>query len=459
MIFNSNTYLVFLVIIVYLYYLLTPYYRRLLLLLGSYIFYWVWSVPFSVLLMLSTLVDYTAARVIETAAKPWMRQVGLLTSLALNLGILFTFKYADFFSNSAYSLFGLRPWPELNWILPLGISFYTFQTMSYTIDVYRGGIPAKRSIIDVAIYVCFFPQLVAGPIVRSDELLPQLEARGSLDWHQMRGGIAQLLWGMFKKVYIADPMAHIANEAYTSPDMVSGLGLMLATYAFAIQIYCDFSGYSDIAIGSAKLLGIHLPKNFDAPYLACSIRDFWRRWHITLSTWLRDYLYIPLGGNRQGQIRTYVNLMITMLLGGLWHGAGWTWVMWGGLQGFMLSVERAMKWERAPKTLFWRAFRWLITFHLVCLSWIFFRANNFQDAVTIIQRIGELANSSIPLDFRPIAVLGFILSVERLNLKQSWITWMQGEPRITKWVAVASVIALCCTFAGASNPEFVYFQF
>ncbi|MDJ0701711.1 MAG: MBOAT family O-acyltransferase [Leptolyngbyaceae cyanobacterium MO_188.B28] len=411
------------------------------------------------MLVFSTLVDYTAARVIEAAKKPWIRQTSLLVSLTLNLGLLFTFKYADFFSDSAFTLIGIRPWPELNWVLPLGISFYTFQTMSYTIDVYRGAIAAKRSILDVAIYVCFFPQLIAGPIVRSDELIPQLEARASVDWRQIRGGIAQILWGIFKKVYIADPMAHIANEAFASPDMVSGVGLILAAYAFAIQIYCDFSGYSDVAIGSAKLLGIRLPQNFDAPYLACSIRDFWRRWHITLSTWLRDYLYIPLGGNRKGPVRTYANLMITMLLGGLWHGAGWTWVIWGGLQGFLLSVERAMKWERTPKNIFWRAVRWVITFHLICLSWIFFRVNNFQDAVTILQRVGGLASGYIPLDFRPIAVLGLILLIERLKLKQGWTLWFQEKPKFTKWVTIASAIALFFTFAGASNPEFIYFQF
>lgn len=458
--FNSTLYIVFLTLVVFLYYLLSPSYRRPLLLLASYAFYWVWSVPFSLLLFLSTFVDYTAARVIEAASRPWLRHGALIVSLAFNLGSLCLFKYADFLSDSFNTLLGFRPWPELNWILPLGISFYTFQTMSYTIDVYRGIVKAKRSLLDVALYVCFFPQLVAGPIVRSDEFLPQLECKASPDWVRMRSGIAQIIWGMVKKVYIGDPMGLIANHAYSAPENVSGWGLLLATYAFAIQIYCDFSGYSDIAIGSARLLGIELPENFRAPYLACTIRDFWRRWHITLSTWLRDYLYIPLGGSRRGSIRTYVNLMLTMLLGGLWHGAGWNWVVWGGLQGGLLCLERATGWESAAQLKgVWRGLRWLLTFHLVCLSWVFFRSHSLSDAMTVLHRIVTLAEGWVSFDLRPLLYLTLLLGVEGLGLRSRWLQWLEGRPALTRWATYAAVTAFVLTFAGASSPEFIYFQF
>ncbi len=458
--FNSTTYLVYIIGVVFVYYNISPFYRRLLLLLASYGFYGVWSVPFSSLLLLSTLVDYLAARVIDSAKKPWKRNAALIASIFLNMGSLCLFKYADFFSNSMYSLLGYRPWPELGWILPLGISFYTFQTMSYTIDVYRGTMKAHRSFIDVAIYVCFFPQLVAGPIVRADSLIPQFACNQSLDMVKIRSGIAQILWGMFKKVYIGDPMGLIANEAYSSPENVSGLGLLLATYAFAVQIYCDFSGYTDIAIGSARLLGIDLPENFNKPYLSLSIRDFWRRWHITLSTWLRDYLYIPLGGSRLGNIRTYINLMITMLLGGLWHGAGWNWVVWGGLQGGMLSIERATGLDNTNNlSQLNKYLRWLLTFHLVCLSWVFFRSRNLNDALVILQHIFTGESGSVPINITPLFYIAGILLVELGDLKIKWITFFQQRRTITRWLTYASIIALFFTFAGVSNSEFIYFQF
>ena len=223
--------------------------------------------------------------------------------------------------------------PALNWILPLGISFYTFEVISYLVDVYLGMTRPIKSLMDMALYVSFFPHLIAGPIIRSEDLVPQLIADRGFDWANIREGIARFVWGMVKKIYVADVMAKVAAEVYGNPTTASASALVLGTYAFAVQIYCDFSAYSDMAIGSARMLGIKLPENFDMPYLSCSIREFWRRWHISLSTWLRDYLYIPLGGSRRGNIRTYVNLMLTMLLGGLWHGAGWSWIAWGSGAG------------------------------------------------------------------------------------------------------------------------------
>ncbi|MEG5060893.1 MBOAT family protein [Microcoleus sp. A2-C5] len=459
MLFNSTLFLVFLVVVVYVYYLLTPQYRRWFLLLASYCFYWVWSVPYSLLMVGYTLLAYITARIIDSSTKNRDRTTALISFLVVVLSTLCLFKYANFFSDSAYSLLGFHPWPQLNLLLPLGISFYTFETISYVVDVYKRITPADKSLLDIALYVIFFPHLVAGPIIRADDLVPQLACRASIDWVRIRSGIAQIIWGMLKKVFIADPMAPIASEAFSAPESVSGLGLLLGTFAFAVQVYCDFSGYSDIAIGSSRLLGIELPPNFDRPYLAYSITDFWRRWHISLSTWLRDYLYIPLGGNRQGKLRTYVNLTITMLLGGLWHGAGWNWVVWGGLQGAMLSMERVFGLASAPKSKASYLIRWLFTFCLISISWVLFRSPDLNSAGAVLGRIFTFADGRIPIDYRPLLYLGLVLLVEWADVKQRWMSWAQMHPNLLKWIAWAIAIALMFTFAGASSSNFIYFQF
>ena len=460
MLFNSTLFLIFLVAVVSLYYQLERPYRRALILLASYTFYWVWSVPFSFLLVGSTAIDYVAARVIDSASSKTRKRLALLASMVFNLGVLALFKYADFFSDSAYSLIGMRPWPELDWVLPLGISFYTFQTMSYTIDVYRGVMPARKSLMDVAIYVSFFPQLVAGPIVRADTLLPQLaEMPAEADWSRIRRGVARILWGLGKKVFIADAMGRVANEVYSAPDQFGSFDLMMGTYAFAVQIYCDFSAYSDIAIGSALLLGIKLPENFDSPYLSRSIREYWRRWHITLSTWLRDYLYIPLGGSRGGPVRTYVNLMVTMVLGGLWHGAGWNWVVWGGIQGGVLSFERVIRLPDEPRTAVGGVLRWFITLHIVCLSWVFFRASDLTEAVIILKRIVTLETGVLTVGFIPAVYFAVIMLTEKLRVRDRFVELLDYRPLLTRWIAYAAFVLLVFTFKGSSSPEFIYFQF
>jgi len=460
MLFNSTVYLIFLPLVAVLYYLLPLWWRRVMLLGASYAFYMVWSVPFSSLLVFSTVIDYTAARVIDGSDSPLRRRLGLITSLVANLGVLAVFKYADFFSNSAYSLTGARPWPELDLILPLGISFYTFQTMSYTIDVYRGHLSARKSLIDVALYVSFFPQLVAGPIIRADTLIPQLREEIDENWQLIRAGIALIVWGMCKKVFIADTMAPVVNEAYGNASATSGMGLLSATYAFAIQIYCDFSGYTDIAIGSALVLGIRLPANFREPYLSCSIREFWRRWHISLSTWLRDYLYIPLGGSKRGPTHTQVNLMITMLLGGLWHGAGWNWVVWGGLQGTFMIVERIIGLsETPPRALIAKLIRWFITFHLVCLSWVFFRATDIGHAWEVLTRIATNAPGEAFDVWEPIALVLVLVLVELGRVRKRFVYLLQHHAFISLCVAIAAFILFALMFRGASSPEFIYFQF
>lgn len=460
MLFNSAAYFVFLPLVAFLFYVLPLYWRRYLLLIASYFFYGWWSVPFCSLLVLSTVLDYSMARMIDASDDPRRRRLGLLLSLMGNLGVLSLFKYADFFSSSAYSLLGVRPWPELDLVLPLGISFYTFQTMSYTIDVYRGHLRARQSLLDVALYVSFFPQLVAGPIIRADTLIPQLRRQDAADWLLIRSGIALVVWGMTKKVFFADAMAPIVNEAYANPEIMSGAALLSATYAFAIQIYCDFSGYSDIAIGSALILGIRLPANFRQPYLSTSIREFWRRWHISLSTWLRDYLYIPLGGSRRGPTRTQINLMITMLLGGLWHGAGWNWVVWGGLQGALMSIERVLGVSEAPPREPLRfAFRWFVTFHLVCLSWVFFRSADIEQALSIVGRIGRFAPGEAFVLAWPVVLVILLVGVELARGRTRFVALFQHAPRATFWLAAAAAVAFLLAFRGVSNPEFIYFQF
>ena len=465
MLFNSTQYLIFLPLVVILYYQFSPRARRILLLTAGNVFYGLWDWRFLGLLWLSTVVDFTVGVLLDRLEGEAQRKRCIIVSVIVNLTILGFFKYFNFFVGSFSDLmatFGLHfQWTSLHIILPVGVSFYTFQSLAYTIDVYRRKVRPTHNLLHFAVYVSFFPQLVAGPIERAPRLLHQLIACDStFDWENIRFGLARILWGMFKKVYIADAMAHYANEAYVNPQAFSGAGLLLATYAFAAQIYCDFSGYSDIALGSARLLGIQIIENFDSPYLSCSIREFWRRWHISLSTWLRDYLYIPLGGSRAGNVRTYVNLMITMLLGGLWHGAAWTWVIWGGLQGLMMCVERLFNVsEETPKNAAVRLVRWAIVFHLVCLSWVFFRAHTLGTSWTVLSRILTWAPDGLSCDLRPIYYLGLILFADLLGLKRLWVELCCSRPALIRWVAYAAVLLLAMTFSGTGNPEFIYFQF
>lgn len=461
MFFNSSVFLVFLIVVVTLHYSLPSLWRRYFLLLASYVFYWFWSIELSLLLLLSTVVDYTCAGVIAKApVGAARRKTALLFSVVFNLGLLMLFKYADFFSSSVADLTGVAPWPMLDLILPLGISFYTFQTMSYTIDVYRGKISAFHDPVDVALYVSFFPQLVAGPIIRADVLVPQIHKAHNLKPLLLRAGIALVFWGLCKKVFFADAMAPIVNEAYANPEVMSGLGLLTATYAFAAQIYFDFSGYTDIAIGCALMLGVRLPKNFDAPYLSLSLGEFWRRWHISLSTWLRDYLYISLGGSKRGPSRTYFNLLITMTLGGLWHGAGLNWLVWGIFHGVILSLERVFGLaHRRSTSMVIRFGQWILTFHLVCFSWILFRADSLEQARSIIGRIATLAPGYTFSPGWPVIVLVLLIGVELAGLRARWIEWIKASPLLALLVTLVTIVFFPLIYRGATNVEFIYFQF
>lgn len=480
MLFSSFIFVLFLAIVLPVYYLLSHRLQNLWLLLASYVFYGYWDWRFLSLLALSTAVDYLLARGMEAAPDPRRRKVLVALSVVVNLGILGFFKYFNFFVGSAaiaLESMGMEPnLPFLQLVLPVGISFYTFQSMAYTIDVYRGIQPATRDPISFALYVAYFPQLVAGPIERATRLLPQIQKPRVVTQDQWNSGAQLILWGYVKKVVIADGLAPYADAAFSVPESQSGLMLWLGLYCFALQIYCDFAGYSDIARGVSRLMGIELMENFRQPYFSRNITEFWRRWHISLSTWLRDYLYIPLGGNRGGPTRQYRNLMITMLFGGLWHGAAWTFVIWGALHGLYLGVHkyltggRKIGQETSPDTpLGWLSYlaNTLVTFHLVCLTWIFFRASTLSDAWNYLGGMlagvfslflnGELISGAAPtLVF--CAVLVFLLDFG---------PWLSGKEtplssRVPWWargMAYALGLILLAYMREPAGEVFLYFQF
>jgi len=402
MLFNSFVFPVFFLVVWGLYLCLKHRPQNVMLLFASYFFYGWWDWRFLSLLFISTITDFWVAKWMEKCGPEQARKKKglLILSLTTSLGILGFFKYFNFFAESFERILtplGFQPdFVTLNILLPVGISFYTFQTMAYTIDVYRGKDKVCRDFIDFSLYVAYFPALVAGPIERSTNLIPQIQKRRTLNPALVQSAVQLIFWGYFKKVFIADGVAPFVNECFTDPTAYGGKTLLFGAYLFAFQIYGDFSGYTDIARGISRLFGIELCVNFRQPYFATSITDFWRRWHISLSTWLRDYLYIPLGGNRKGAARTKINNMTTMLLGGLWHGAAWTFVFWGGLHGLYLAVHKTMLGNKkpddipSPKTVLQhlrRLFAIVTTFHLVVFAWIFFRAPSFSTAVSYINGI------------------------------------------------------------------------
>jgi len=446
---------------------------RWFILAASYFFYGFWDWRFTGLLAASTLVNQLAAVAIHSARSPRSRRWFLVGGVAANLGILGYFKYAGFLIASVVATLdkvgfhtSLRP---LEVILPVGISFFTFQAMSYVIDIYRGKLePAPW--LDFAVYLSFFPQLVAGPIVRGTEFLPQL--RGPRDPRRLDAsrGFYLIFIGLAKKIVIADFLAsHIVDSVFRSPALSSGPEVLFAVYGFAVQIYADFSAYSDIAIGIALLLGFRFPENFNAPYTATSITDFWRRWHMTLSRWLRDYLYVPLGGNRGGRLLTYRNLLLTMFLGGLWHGAAWQFVLWGGLHGTYLAVERAVVERRRareiaplPDTFFLRLLKRLGTFHLVCLAWVFFRADSLSTAWAILGRLftgWDRATTLVtPAVLAAIAVGIAAQYVPGGVVNRGLIGFSRLRPAL-QGVVLAFTLMLIDALGPEGVAAFIYFQF
>ncbi len=435
------------------------------LLLTSYVFYGWFSIPLCGLMVFSTLLDFTAARGMTATDDERVRKRWLIASLAGNLGMLFVFKYTNFFLETvgglSQLLSGTDPFPRYDIILPLGISFYTFQTLSYSIDVYRRRIDRPSDLLTFATYVAFFPQLVAGPIVRAKSLLPQLRDGPTFSESNVLRGIALVGFGLAKKVVIADNLAPMVNAVFSAPHAHSPLAVLVGIYAFAFQIYCDFSGYSDTARGLGFMMGYDLGDNFRQPYFATGIRDFWRRWHISLSTWLRDYLYIPLGGSRGSGLFTIRNVMITMLLGGLWHGAAWTFVIWGAIHGIWIAIERVATGnrkdapERSPLA---RLALQFLTFQGVCVTWVFFRATDFGNAADVFAALFRGGDTIVPLAMWPLVAIPSILLVDAFVQHESVCARVRARPFLF-WLTVIVTQALIIAFGVTTATDFVYFQF
>jgi D-alanyl-lipoteichoic acid acyltransferase DltB (MBOAT superfamily) len=477
MLFNSLDFGIFFLFVFICYWRLPHRWQNRFLLAASYVFYGAWDWRFCFLMAFSTVVDYFLALKIQDCVDPVWKKRFIFLSVTVSLALLGFFKYYHFFVDGFVDLmrvFGLSLNPHV-WriILPVGISFYTFQTMSYTIDVYRGHLAPARNFRDVAVYVSFFPQLVAGPIERASHLLPQVLNRRIFQWDQFYQGCYLIFWGLFQKVYIADNLAQIADPVFDAAGPAEGPMILAAVYAFAVQIFCDFDGYSNIARGAAKCLGFDLMVNFHLPYFAVNPREFWQRWHISLSSWLRDYLYIPLGGNRYGPGKTYRNLILTMVLGGLWHGAAWTFVLWGTYHGLLLAVHRLIVSLRShlstvapatPLTQILRLLKGVFFFHLVCLGWLIFRAQS-------LNQLGVMLDGLV---FHwPADALG-VLGQELMRIVP--YLWILGLVQVLQWksqdllimlrmhflirTAFYYICAILLIIFGATGAqEFIYFQF
>lgn len=488
MLFNSFEYAFFFPAVAAGYFLLPHRVRWAWLLAASYLFYMAWKPGYLALLLVSTLVNYAAGLGMDAARGKGVRRAWLLLSLTVSLGLLFLFKYYAFFGAQVRPLTEWLGWPpllpEARWVLPVGISFYTFQTLSYTLEVYWRRQAPERHLGRFALYVAFFPQLVAGPIERAQRLLPQLAARHDFDYGRVTDGLKLMVWGLFQKVVIADRLAPMVNQVYGAPEQYNGPVLTFATVLFAYQIYCDFAGYTNIALGTAQVFGMRLMENFRRPYFAVSTADFWRRWHISLSTWFRDYLYIPLGGNQVAWRRWTVNILVVFLLSGLWHGAAWTFVLWGMLHGIYLIAGRTLapirgRVAEAAGLLRHRALLRVLqtstTFVLVCFAWIFFRAASIGDAWTVVARLGTgwsaLLTPSAFADTRvlfgvwprdvvfAVLLIVFLECVHLLQARGPIRERLRAQPLPLRWLVYSAGLWAIFMFGVLKQQEFIYFVF
>jgi alginate O-acetyltransferase complex protein AlgI len=467
MLFHTFAFLLFFAAVFTVYWSLREHRHRMLwLLVASAYFYASWNPWLITLIAFSASVDYAVALVLERVRTPGKRRALLLLSVGTNLGLLAFFKYVNFFLDTLAGVQGLLGLPcgrrVLDVVLPLGISFYTFETISYIVDVYKGRTRAVRSLLDYALYILFFPHLVAGPIVRPRDFLPQLRRRKRFNWDRLQLGLQLVLVGLFKKAVLADHLAAVIDPVFARPAGYGSAAVWLAVLGYAAQIYCDFSGYSDMAVGLAHTLGFHLPANFHLPYLAANVSEFWRRWHTSLSSWLRDYLFIPLGGSRGGEWRTARNLLITMLLGGLWHGARWTFVAWGLYHGVLLVLHRAvarLRGRGAPRL---RPLAVAATFLAVSVGWVFFRAQTFADAGAILGRLAAPAAGrelTAAGAFTVAAILALLLAC---HLAAGFVDLRKLTPRLPApalGAALAGLLLLTLVLLPEDGRAFIYFQF
>jgi D-alanyl-lipoteichoic acid acyltransferase DltB (MBOAT superfamily) len=485
MLFNSFTFLIFFPVVAAVYFAIPHRFRWAWLLGASCYFYMAFIPVYIFILFFLIAVDYAAGLLIEGSTGT-RRRSWLIMSLIANIGMLAVFKYFNFLNANARAIAEVFHWPygmpALSIILPIGLSFHTFQAMSYTIEVYRGRQKAERHLGIYALYVMFFPQLVAGPIERPQNLIHQLRERHEFDYERVTSGLRRIAWGLFMKVVIADRLARYVNIVYTDPSSFEGLTLVVATVFFAFQIYCDFAGYSHIAIGTAQVMGVRLMENFNRPYLAQSISEFWSRWHISLSTWFRDYLYIPLGGNRVPKPRWYINLFVTFLLSGLWHGANWTFVIWGALNGFYLisSIVTASARERltsaiglSRKPALHGAIRVATTFALTCIAWVFFRAGSLHDAMVVFRHalVTPVPHQVLPDILRAegitkleVAYSGMLIAglmlIEVITTRVNLVGLFRLQPAWVRWPAYyALCMAIWMLGISTEAKAFIYFQF
>lgn len=464
MLFTTTAFLVFLLIVLPLYYALPHRLQNVMLLIASYIFYGWWDWRFLFLLLFSTVLDYLVGLGLVWPPLHRYRKFMLVASICVQMSLLGVFKYYDFFAVSLAEVFASVGWhvelPLLRLILPVGISFYTFHTLSYTIDIYRGKFTPTTDFIAFALFISFFPQLVAGPIARASHLLPQMIAPRTPTIQGVHEGCYLFYWGLFKKVVVADTLAQVVDRSFAQASQLDSFAALLAIYAFAWQIYCDFSGYTDMARGCSKWFGVELQINFNVPYLAVDPSDFWQRWHISLSSMLRDYLYIPLGGNRYGPSRTMVNLMITMLLGGLWHGANWTFVLWGFYHGALLIIYRWIAPDlNARLTSWWaRLAHQIWFFHLTCFGWLLFRAESVQQIKSILAAFGQPPVVSLGMLARllvalPVLVLEYSIYKTDDQLAFLKLSW---PLRVIVYVLIYWSLLSIGRWGG---DGFIYFQF
>lgn len=498
MLFNSIDFLIFLPIVVLIYFILPKKVKNLWLLISSYYFYMCWNALYALLIFTSTLATYLSGLSIEKKKhssfapekKTLLKKLTVACCLVINLSILFYFKYYNFAAETITKIFGKLSIsvriPAIDVLLPVGISFYTFQALSYTIDVYRDDIYAEKNFFRYALFVSFFPQLVAGPIERSKNLLKQLAEPHKFCFDHFREGILLMLWGFFLKIVLADRIAIFVDAVYSNYSDMGGYYLIIATILFAVQIYCDFSGYSIIAMGTAKILGIDLMDNFNAPYFSTSVAEFWRKWHISLTSWFKDYLYIPLGGSRKGKIRKYLNKIIVFLVSGLWHGADLTYIVWGGINGFYqvfaeitqpFRIKLMNRFHLNRESLGHKIFQGLCTFILIDLTWVFFRANSFHEACEILKSMLSANNPWVLLDgslykcgldisnfnlmLLGIGVLVFADRYKQKNMKIREVIIQQDA--WFRWIFIALAIAAILTFGiwgpNYNDANFIYFQF
>ncbi|MBO4851499.1 MAG: MBOAT family protein [Prevotella sp.] len=469
MLFNSIAFLLFFPIVCTLYFFIPSRQirtRNMMLLVASYYFYMNWKPAYALLLLTSTAVTYLSALGIGHFAEKRKKKMCLVSSLVLNLAILFLFKYYNFLSSNieaAFQSFGLGiNMPDFGLLLPVGISFYTFQALGYSIDVYRGTTKVERDFFTYALFVSFFPQLVAGPIERSNNLLPQFKQEHRFDYEAVMSGVRLMLWGYFMKLVLADRCGLYVDAIFNNVDKHNGGSYLVASLLFPFQIYGDFAGYSLIAIGVARVLGFRLMENFRRPYFACTVGEFWHRWHISLSTWFKDYVYIPLGGNRVGRMRNYFNLFVTFVVSGIWHGANWTFLCWGSLHGVLLCIEKALGFSKRRFSGMRKFFHWAVTFVIICFAWIMFRANNLSDAMTVVA--GIFTNPGAPyLDYA--SFIAIMLAMTVLLIKEfadeyQWKTHIaESNSWIVRHVYLVMMIAYIILFGVLGGDQFIYFQF